>query len=133
MHPRYGITIAHRFAYLRQMSLVQKPLNFLFLALLHRESDCTNPRDKIYTLWNLARDAKDLGMVPDCSLSVRDLYISFTKQCILHHGCLDIICAPQVRCIRPVEEGLPSWVPDWRTTSHTNGYIRPEILPLTNV
>jgi hypothetical protein len=123
----------HRFAYLRQRSLLQQPLNFLFLALLHRESDCTDPRDKIYALWNLARDARDLGMTPDYSLSVRDVYISFAKQYILHHSCLDIMCAPQVRCIAPVEGGLPSWVPDWRATSHTNGYIRPEVLPLSNV
>jgi Heterokaryon incompatibility protein (HET) len=133
VHPRYGITIAHRMAYLRQMRVLEKPLSFLFLALLHRESDCTDPRDKIYALWNLANDAGELGIVPDYSLSVRELYISFTKQYILHHGCLDIICAPQVGCIIPVEGGLPSWVPDWRTTSHTNGYIRPEILPLTAV
>jgi Heterokaryon incompatibility protein (HET) len=35
-HSRYGITIAHRFAYLRQMNLLGEPLSFLFLALLHR-------------------------------------------------------------------------------------------------
>jgi len=71
--------------------------------------------------------------VPDYSLPVRDVYISFAKQYILYHECLDIICAPQVRCIAPLDGELPSWVPDWRTRSHTNGYIRPEILPLTNV
>jgi hypothetical protein len=44
-----------------------------------------------------------------------------------------MICAPQVRCIKPLEGVLPSWVPDWRTTSHTNCYIRPEILPIVGV
>jgi hypothetical protein len=72
-------------------------------------------------------------MVPDYSLPIRDLYISFTKQYILHHECLDIICAPQVRCIKPLEGGLRSWVPGWRTTSYTNCYIRPEVLPMAGV
>lgn len=114
------------------MNKLQKPLSFLFLTLLHRDSDCTDPRDKIYALWNLAKDAGDLGIVPDYSLSVRSLCVSFTKQYILHHRCLDIICVPQVRCIKPLEGGLPSWVPDWRTISHTNGYLHPEMLPVTD-
>jgi hypothetical protein len=132
IHPRYNITSAHKFSYLRQMSLLKKPLSFLFLALLHRDSECTDVRDKIYALWNLAKDAGGPDLVPDYSLSIRDLYISFTKQYILHHRCLNIICAPEVRCIAPPEGGLPSWVLDWRTRSHVNGYLLSEVLPITH-
>jgi hypothetical protein len=134
-HPRKDISLSHRMSYHRQMNLMQKPLSFLFLALLNRDAECVDDRDKIYALWNLANDAKHLTLTPDYALSVHLLYVTFAKQYIQHHESLDITCAPQVHCKGPLGNGkyLPSWAPDWRARSHVNSYLRPEELPIAEV
>ena len=134
-HRLKDLLLAHKFSYIRQAEMLQKPLSFLFLLLLNRNTECTDDRDKIYGLWNLANDAGRLNLTPDYSLSVRKLYITFAKKYIELHKRLDIICSPQTHCAGRLEDGthLPSWCPDWRTGSHVNSFLRPEELPLSEL
>jgi hypothetical protein len=83
VHPRQNLSLVHKFSYLRQMNLMKKPVSFL--ALLSRDADCTDDRDKICALWNLAKDAGQLALALDYELSVHQVYISFAKAYIEHH------------------------------------------------
>jgi len=93
---------------------------------------CTDPRDRIYSLLGLAREA-DRAIVgqPDYSPknTVEAVYTKFVINFIEAYGSLDIICfAPLFRphlASTQTEAGhWPSWIPDWRVE------VRPIVVPL---
>lgn len=72
--PDSDFRLPHKLNWHREMRRRNQLPNFLYLCLLNRDAECGNPRDKIYALWNLAREVNDLGdFRPEYSLSVRDL------------------------------------------------------------
>ena len=87
-------------------------ISYLSLLIATRDTESTDPRDKIYGLWGLASDAADLVPTPDYAQSVQSVYTSFVIAWIKKYKRLDIICAAQPRTKEGVE-GLPFWVPDW--------------------
>ena len=40
----------------------------------------TDPRDKVYALFNIARDRETLGIIPDYGLSVANVYVGIRKE-----------------------------------------------------
>lgn len=87
-------------------------LSLLNLLAMSRSSGATDPRDKVYTLLNLADDEVAKMIKPDYSAenTVAEVYIDVAKkyvqqradQEIFYHAGIDHLVA-----------GLPSWVPDW--------------------
>jgi hypothetical protein len=84
------------------------------------ESNATDPKDRIYSVLDLAQGGHDKDLVkPNYkdSCSVSDAYITFFKAFVENHNSLDIICFVEIfnqrgQSSKSVSE-LPSWVPDW--------------------
>lgn len=135
--PDQDLKLTHKLSWHRQMRKSGQSPTFLYLCLLNRDAECSNPRDKIYALWNLALEASSLGLQPDYSLSTRAVYISFAKAYIEATRSLDMICTPQSHCLPHSHWSetlnLPSWVPDWCGRSPVNSYLRPEDLPINDL
>ncbi|KAJ9157597.1 hypothetical protein NKR23_g371 [Pleurostoma richardsiae] len=78
---------------------------------------CSDPRDHIYSLMGIAKDAENYP-APDYSRKVEDVYIEFARAHIRQAGTLDIIGEAVIRAHARDQEAtqsLPPWVPDWRT------------------
>ncbi|KAH6618768.1 heterokaryon incompatibility protein-domain-containing protein [Boeremia exigua] len=78
--------------------------------------DATDPRDKIYALLGLASDAEHFGHL--VSYQPEDtypkVYTRFTKAFIEQGHLVEVL---SMACMTPVSPLLPSWVPDWFTSS----------------
>jgi hypothetical protein len=71
-------------------------------------SQVTDPKDTVYALWALAKDAKPIpGREIDYSKDLREIYKDLISHTINSFGILDIICRPWA----PICSTLPSWVP----------------------
>ena len=83
-------------------------IDFLFTSY---NLQCFDPRDKIYGMLGLVTDDLDKTLIkPDYSLSVHEVYASFTRSMMVRGSSLAILCnVLHPKCL----EGLPSWVPDW--------------------
>ena len=103
------------------MSSGDAKCTLLDLLVATQWAQTTDPRDTIYSILSLAKDAGSLGYwdaksewVPfrvDCSISKERLYINTTKVIICSTGSLDVLQFAGKRM--KVGNSLPSWVPDW--------------------
>jgi len=80
----------------------------------------SDPRDKIYALLGLAdrggAGTAPLGIVPDYTLPVADVYQRVAQQLIRVSGTLDVLGSAGPIADHTPEFDLPSWVPDWSYT-----------------
>lgn len=121
-------------SYIRHPRASGKPPTFLLLLVLTQTFDCTDSRDKLYSLWNLANDAQCLNIRPDYSRSTAKVYRDFVKAYCKHQKCLDLICTtqfsfnaastPLVPDPGPDHELYSSWCPDWRQGPHLHTFVR---------
>ena len=82
-----------------------------------------DPRDKIYSLLGLADDRDIIGIVPDYSLPVREVFVDATIRILRADPALEILSS--VRNDKVLD--LPSWAPDWSSADvekcGTNNYL----------
>jgi hypothetical protein len=103
---------------------------FLETLILARDFECTDPRDHILALWNLARDKTDLSFTPDYCAPYEQVYTDFTKAWIRQHGSLDILGA-----VEGTPQALefyataPSWCPNWNIPATASCLVRRDQLP----
>lgn len=120
-------------SYLRYSRISGRSFSFLQLSLLTQGMRCTDPRDHIFALWNLATEPLQSLMTPDYTKRVGEVYTEFTKVYANYHHCLDIICSTQFPMAaqssphipEPPNLSLPSWCPDWRQHRFVGSFIRP--------
>lgn len=74
--------------------------------------NCVNPRDKLYSRFGLANDARTLLPSIDYKSSTESVFKSFAARCILLTGSLDVITFTN-----KTKMALPTWVPDWSSPS----------------
>jgi hypothetical protein len=103
---------------------------FLETLVLARDFECTDPRDHILALWNIARDKTGLEFTPDYSATYEQIYISFAEAWIQQHGSLDILGAveatPQASDFYTT---VPSWCPNWNVRATASCLIRKDQIP----
>lgn len=102
---------------------------YLEAAVLSRDFEASIPHDKIFALWNVARDKNGLDFNMDYSDAYQNTFAAFAKAWALHSRSLDIIGAAEY--IRPAEghsfyDTAPSWCPDWSQPSRSSSLIRRE-------
>ena len=78
-----------------------------------RDTNATDPRDKIYGLLGLASDGLDVCV--DYNKSVQDVYVDFFQTFVNTTKDLDLICQNPwgVPKVKARSQGLPSWCPDF--------------------
>ncbi|KAI8656306.1 HET domain-containing protein [Fusarium sp. Ph1] len=77
-----------------------------------RDLEATDPRDKIFAFLNLAED--DLGLVPDYSAQVRDVFVQAARAMInKRKGSILAVLSHLQDSSDTRIQGLPSWVPDF--------------------
>ncbi|KAF2161345.1 hypothetical protein M409DRAFT_28381 [Zasmidium cellare ATCC 36951] len=105
---------------------------FLETLIIARDFQCVDPRDKIFGLWNLARDKKGLDFKMDYTKSVQDTYADFARAWAAQHRELDILGAVEITpATQSFYENAPSWCPDWSTPSTASCLVRKERIPNT--
>lgn len=77
-----------------------------------RKWQCTDPRDKVYSLLGFAADLEKEDMVIDYKLPVRTVYANVAKVLISKYKSLSFLCQSMLED-RPSSHDLPTWLPDW--------------------
>lgn len=96
-------------------------LKFHIALCICRSRFATNERDKVYGLLGAVPEDVQRHIVPDYSLTVKDVYTKAAEYIISGTKRLDIVGSAfhfPVHMTPPM--GLPSWVPDWSHTSPMN-------------
>ncbi|KAM0346273.1 hypothetical protein ACHAPU_005700 [Fusarium lateritium] len=105
--------------------------SLLSVLLATHSGECSDTRDRIYAVLNLADDydsTKDVDILwPDYSLHPRDTFVQFARWCV-RRGHLDILSCTTRRRTATSEEwhvdSLPSWVPDWTRIDNDDPFVR---------
>ncbi|KAF2241962.1 HET-domain-containing protein, partial [Trematosphaeria pertusa] len=97
----------------RSDSLFRVLVTSLVLEIDYNHPDCTDARDRVFSVLGLATDAADFEGFPDYSKGSEEVYEELTRK-LLQKGEIDILSYCQFpRKIRDRE--MSSWAPDWDT------------------
>jgi hypothetical protein len=95
--------------YLRQEYTTRDLSNLLFYTI---SSEASDPRDKLFALLGLVKDADEFGLAADYSLSLQEVQVGVAAFFITHEDdCSILRYAVGVSSDSPAE--VPSWVPTW--------------------
>jgi hypothetical protein len=98
----------------------ESPVQDMKSLLRHsRLCETTDERDKVYAFVGLADPA--YGMKPNYEVPLVNVYTDAAARIILTEGCLDILFDANEKMRKPY---LPSWVPDWSSTSTRESMLR---------
>lgn len=87
-----------------------------------RDRKASDPRDKVYALLSLVETGSaGSTLVPDYSLSVKDVFIRAAISIIRASKSLSVLSTDNGRKVRT---DLPSWVPDWDAPAGETNDVR---------
>ncbi|RSL55851.1 hypothetical protein CEP53_006965 [Fusarium sp. AF-6] len=90
----------------------RRRLHLLYVLSYFRDLEATDPRDKIFAFLNLAED--DLGLVPDYSAEVRDVFIQAARAMVNKRMGSKLAVLSHLQDSSDTRiQGLPSWIPDF--------------------
>ncbi|KAH9835523.1 putative heterokaryon incompatibility protein [Teratosphaeria destructans] len=92
--------------------------------VLSRDFGSSDLRDKIYALWNSARDEEGLDFRVDYPKPIAQVYGDFARAWALQHGRLDVL---------EFYKGAPSWAPDWSLPAASSYLVRRDRIPPRNM
>ena len=91
------------------------PEDLSWLLWRTRTLGCSDPRDKVFAILNLAAESSRSSLRPDYGVKLDSLYISVAKEILLHGPSEEDISSRLFESLTvPASRELPSWVPDWR-------------------
>jgi len=79
---------------------------------LFRNTDATDPRDKVIAMLNIVSDTNQLGIIPDYTVSAQHLYRRVTEAIMTNTKSLSILSHVQAPDDTRLSD-LPGWVPDF--------------------
>jgi hypothetical protein len=88
--------------------------NKWYILAMCSNSEATDPKDMIYTLQGIDREADNQALKASYSKSVHQVYTD-TTQLLLSQNEPFWILGRAGKGVSKSVAGLPSWVPDWRT------------------
>lgn len=101
----------------------QGPVSLAVLMQLHRDTDATDPRDKVYAFLGLAAESKIFKadslepLQPDYNQSVQQTYSQVASSQMISQGDLSLLSHVQ-DASRTKLANLPSWIPDFSVSLH---------------
>lgn len=101
----------------------------LDLVVMCRGFQSTLPHDKVFALWNIAMDTKDMDFPREYTISLAQTWQDFAVEVASKTGSLDIICEAEPASSQALS--LPSWCPDWSTPAAVSSMVRQTHIPLT--
>jgi hypothetical protein len=84
---------------------------YLTLEVDYNHPECSDSRDRVFSLLGLVKDATDFSMFPDYSKTGEEIYEELTRQ-FLRQGRFDILSYCQFPRI-PRNREMATWAPDW--------------------
>lgn len=75
-----------------------------------RHRDCKDKKDRVYAVLSLLPETKKVGILPDYTISARDVFENVILQQLKHRNTLRMLCYCSIK-YRSMD--IPSWVPDW--------------------
>jgi hypothetical protein len=95
----------------KEMILFRIMVTCLTLEYDNNHPQCSDPRDRVFSMMSLAHDAKDFDKFPDYTKSCEDIYEEAARQ-FLRQGHIEVLAYCQFpRAIR--EREMATWAPDW--------------------
>lgn len=115
-----GLQVMWLFQLVRDFAY-QQPSSLFKLLYYSRYFKATNPRDHVFALLGAASDSGEFPK-PDYESTVEQVYHQ-TSTCLVRQGGGFLML--HLAGMRPTDNGLPSWVVDWREldTFHPNKYF----------
>ncbi|KAM0240122.1 hypothetical protein ACHAP5_008097 [Fusarium lateritium] len=100
----------------------------LSVLLATNSGECSDPRDRLYAVLNLANDYEpksDIRILgPDYSLEPKDIFTRFARWCV-QRGDIDFLsCTTRSEVNKSGQLQLPSWVPDWTNVDNDHPFAR---------
>jgi hypothetical protein len=119
---------------LLQVDIKDNAPGYLETAILARDFHASVLHDKIFALWNIARDKDGLEYRMDYNDSAGKTFTDFTVAWAKQKGSLDIIGAAESTTLAESNSfyaNAPSWCADWSTPSKVSSLVRRETLRKT--
>ncbi|EUC44606.1 hypothetical protein COCMIDRAFT_37595 [Bipolaris oryzae ATCC 44560] len=104
---------------------------FLEAVVMARDFKSTDPRDKIFALWNLAQDKTGIDFKPHYTEPYERIYADFARAWINQKHSLDILGAVEAsESSSSFYRKTPSWAPDWSVPTQTSCLVRKDYIPM---
>ncbi|KAL9943215.1 hypothetical protein D7B24_002947 [Verticillium nonalfalfae] len=75
-----------------------------------RKFSCSDPRDRVYAVMNLASDVDNMGLIPNYDLTTSQVYQDTVLRYIQQSKNTNILASCEIIAARKT---MPTWVPDW--------------------
>jgi hypothetical protein len=103
---------------------------FLETLIFARDFECTDPRDHILALWNLAQDKTGLNFTPGYGMPYEQVYAEFAEAWMKQHRSLDILGAVEATLqASQFYTTVPSWCPNWNLPATASCLVRKDQIP----
>ncbi|KIN07745.1 hypothetical protein OIDMADRAFT_174671 [Oidiodendron maius Zn] len=96
------------------------PRPLLCVIQAFQRQEATDPRDKIYGFLGIVPEMERILIIPDYNLSVKEVYVHFTRSIIQGASNLNVLSIVNVN--EPSED-FPSWLCDFRQTNFEYGNL----------
>jgi hypothetical protein len=110
---------------IRRKTIEGDKFGLLQALLMTRSFHASDPRDKLYAIYGLTKDSNSqhLNIQANYRLSPEDVFKTFAITILQRHRNLDLLSVPRSSQDSELKQ-LPSWTPDWTTTTSNAGCRR---------